>query len=243
MELSLEEALALLPKDIRELVASLPAEEREKVLQQLLVESEIEYRPLEEHDLGTIKVHQASVCHACSWEPKHAACSATSSFLPPVAQPKLYQARYMSLSYPPHLLAQERTTGSFEYGFKEVDVDITWAELSRPKCVLGARVRVRAGGHKLKQSTLACLFMCMHVYQCAPGWRLAQQGFGAASKTKPLCFSHTQHPTCLAPPPTRFPSLPAAMCPWAPLRSRRAARYRWRLWWRSWSRRRPRQKP
>ncbi|KAG2492417.1 hypothetical protein HYH03_009360 [Edaphochlamys debaryana] len=87
-EMPLDEALALLPDDIRQLVAQLPAEEARQVIRKLLVQSEIEFRGLQEDDLRVIK---------------------------------------------------ERTTGSFEYGFKSVDVDLTWEEISRPNYVaLGA---------------------------------------------------------------------------------------------------------
>ncbi len=55
-QLPLSEALALLPPDIRQLVESLPPEEAQKVIERLLQQSEIEFRPLTEADLQAIKV-------------------------------------------------------------------------------------------------------------------------------------------------------------------------------------------
>lgn len=54
--LSFTESLALLPDDIRALVEGLPRAEAEKVLQQLLQQSEIDFRALTEDDVAIIKV-------------------------------------------------------------------------------------------------------------------------------------------------------------------------------------------
>lgn len=54
--LSFLESLALLPVDIRALVEGLPRAEAEKVLQQLLQQSEIDFRALTAADVAVIKV-------------------------------------------------------------------------------------------------------------------------------------------------------------------------------------------
>ena len=48
--------LELLPPDIKKLVATLPATKAKKVLAQLIQQTELDYRELEEEDIETIKV-------------------------------------------------------------------------------------------------------------------------------------------------------------------------------------------
>lgn len=62
--LSREEALAILPPDIRELVSSLPDEQLQQVLDQLLQANELSYRALNENDLAIIQV-RFSLLHFC----------------------------------------------------------------------------------------------------------------------------------------------------------------------------------
>ena len=53
---SFEERLALLPKDLQDLLAGIPREKAEEVLGQLLQPAELRYEALEAHHVDIIKV-------------------------------------------------------------------------------------------------------------------------------------------------------------------------------------------
>lgn len=54
--LSLDEALAMLPKEVREAFEDLPADEVQRIMEKLLVRKDIDFRPLVEKDLRAVKV-------------------------------------------------------------------------------------------------------------------------------------------------------------------------------------------
>lgn len=57
---SWEAALSRLPPEVRELLGTCPPDKRDKLLQELLKLSEVDYRPLTERDVQAIKVGVAS---------------------------------------------------------------------------------------------------------------------------------------------------------------------------------------
>ena len=54
--MSMEDRLALLPADLRELVSGLPPDKAHALLDQLIQPAELSFRPLQECDVDLIKV-------------------------------------------------------------------------------------------------------------------------------------------------------------------------------------------